>query len=173
MNKKNRREQILEIIQNSDAPVSASALATQLEVSRQVIVGDIALLRASGMQISATPTGYVLEDIHGLSQFGYTGIIACRHLEDRLREELYAIVDYGGTIIDVTIEHSTYGQISGTLDISSRLDTDQFIKKLAEKQSKPLSDLTDGIHLHRIGCKDKETFDLIVKDLEDRGIALT
>jgi len=173
MSKPERRNQIIEIIKSSAAPVSASMLAAQLNVSRQIIVGDIALLRASGQNISATPRGYVFENEDSKLAFGYIGFIACRHDEEKLAEELYAIVDFGGTIIDVTIEHSTYGQISGRLDIASRHDADEFINKLKLSQSKQLSDLTDGIHLHRIGCRDKQTFDLIVKSLVDRGIALT
>ena len=173
MSKPERRNQIIEIIISSTAPVSASMLAAQLNVSRQIIVGDIALLRASGQNISATPKGYIFENEESQSTFGYIGIIACRHDEKKLIEELYAIVDFGGTIIDVTIEHSTYGQISGRLDIASRRDADEFINKLKLSQSKPLSDLTDGIHLHRIGCRDKNTFALIVQDLVDREIALT
>ena len=168
-----RRNQIIEIIKSSASPVSASMLASQLNVSRQIIVGDIALLRASGQNISATPRGYVFETEENLSAFGYIGIIACKHDDEKLIEELYAIVDFGGTIIDVTIEHSTYGQISGRLDIASRRDADEFINKLKLSQSKPLSDLTSGIHLHRIGCRDKHTFALIVQDLVDREIALT
>src|SRR5665648_339888 len=126
MSKPERRNQIIETIKNSASPVSASMLAAQLNVSRQIIVGDIALLRASGHNISATPKGYVFENEENLSVFGYTGIIACRHDEKKLVEELYAIVDFGGTVIDVTIEHSTYGQISGRLDITSRHDVDEF-----------------------------------------------
>lgn len=173
MNKTERRDNILKTIQKSEGPVSASALASQLQVSRQVIVGDIALLRASGYQISATPTGYIVEENHAYASFGYVGIIACKHGGDQLREELYTIVDFGGTVLDVTIEHSTYGQISGALDIRSRHDTDIFMEKLKESQSRPLSELTDGIHLHRIGCKDKTTFDLILDSLVQKGIALT
>jgi transcriptional regulator of NAD metabolism len=168
-----RRNQIIEIMKNLDSPVSASALAKQFNVSRQVIVGDIALLRASGINILATPTGYAFENEKEIYAYGYIGTIACRHDDERLIEELYAIVDFGGTIIDVTIEHTAYGQISGQLDISSRLDADLFINKIKISNVKPLSDLTDGIHLHRIGCRDKSVFDLILSNLIDRGIALT
>lgn len=173
MSKSERRNQIIEAVKGSNQPISASLLAAQLDVSRQIIVGDIALLRASGHNISSTPKGYIFENDGNLSSFGYTGIIACRHDEKRLLEELYAIVDLGGTIIDVTIEHSTYGQISGRLDISSRRDADDFINQLKLSQSKPLSDLTDGIHLHKIGCRDEDTFNLIVNDLVAREISLT
>ena len=169
-----RRNQLVEIIKSMDSPVSASALAAQLNVSRQIIVGDIALLRASGLNILATPTGYVFENEKRLSSFSYIGIIACRHDdEEELIEELYTIVDFGGTIIDVTIEHTTYGQISGQLNIASRHDADEFLNKLKFSHVKPLSDLTGGIHLHRIGCRDKSIFDLILKTLISKGIALT
>ena len=173
MSKLERRDQLMIILENSDSPVNASVLATRLNVSRQIIVGDIALLRASGLNISATPTGYILENEKSLPKFGYTGIIACRHDENTLADEMYSVVDFGGTIIDVTIDHSTYGQISGRLDISSRHEADIFLEKLKSSQSKPLSDLTDGIHLHKVGCRNKETFDLIVKTLVGKGIALT
>jgi len=173
MNKMERREQLLELIRASHDPISASTLAISLKVSRQIIVGDIALLRASGVNISATPTGYVLDREKAPMNFGYIGTIACRHFEKDLADELYTIVDFGGTVIDVTIEHNTYGQISGILDISSRHDADKFLEKLNENQDKPLSDLTGGIHLHRIGCRNEATFELLFKSLVDKGIALT
>lgn len=173
MNKVERREKIMEMIKASKAPVSATALAMRLNVSRQIIVGDIALLRASGESIFATPTGYVLDKINTPDSFGYVGTIACRHFEKELSDELYTIVDFGGTILDVTIEHNTYGQLSGTLGVGSRHEADKFLEKLNENKDKPLSDLTGGIHLHRIGCRDKATFDLIVSSLVSKGIALT
>ena len=55
-----RRQAILDRLRTADRPVSASALAAGLNVSRQIIVGDIALLRAGGAEISAPPRGYVL-----------------------------------------------------------------------------------------------------------------
>lgn len=158
------------MIQEAEGPLSASILASRLGVSRQIIVGDVALLRAAGVLIQATPNGYVLEE----QGFGYVGTLACiHHDEETLLTELYAVVDLGGTVIDVSVEHSTYGQISGGLDIRSRLDADLFVQKLRENQSKPLSGLTGGIHLHRIGCRDSETFRLIQEDLVRKGIALS
>lgn len=173
MNKENReqrQEKIIGMIRESEGPVSASVLAAKLHVSRQVIVGDVALLRAGGAQIQATPNGYILEE----RGFGFIGTLACvHHDEDTLLDELYTVVDFGGTVIDVSVEHSTYGQISGGLEIHSRLDADQFIQKLREKESKPLSGLTGGIHLHRIGCRDEAAFRLIREELIRKGIALS
>lgn len=168
-----RREKVLKFLSSCSEPVSASSLAKKFQVSRQVIVGDIALLRASGSDIFATPKGYLCnENKEVASPFGFIGMVACKHYEDNLAEELYTVVDYGGTVIDVIIEHSVYGEISGPLDINCRLDADDFMKNLKENKSKPLSNLTDGIHLHNIGCKNKETFQLICEALKSKGIAL-
>ncbi|MDE8735186.1 transcription repressor NadR [Eubacteriales bacterium DFI.9.88] len=169
MDANKRRSQILALLKKSQMPVSASSLAEQLSVSRQIIVGDVAILRASGAHISATPRGYVYEE--EASAFPYEGLLACRHSPDQLQEELYTIVDYGGFVIDVTIEHPLYGQLSGPLNIGSRYDVDLFIEKVeAAENAKPLSVLTGGIHLHRIGCKDSAVFSLIKEKLDEKGI---
>ncbi|MCQ4638504.1 transcription repressor NadR [Anaerovorax odorimutans] len=169
MDAKKRRSQILSMLKKSDTPVSASSLAENLSVSRQIIVGDVAILRASGACITATPRGYVYEEES--SGFPYEGLLACRHTPAQLQEELYTIVDFGGFVIDVTIEHPLYGQLSGPLNIGSRYDVDLFIEKVeAAENAKPLSVLTGGIHLHRIGCKDKSVFSLIRDQLDERGI---
>lgn len=166
MNSASRREQVLKIIQKSDRPCSASALAKQFQVSRQIIVGDIALLRASGIDIIATPRGYVLES---LRSDGMIRTIAVAHQEQDLAEELYAIVDQGGTIMDVIVEHPLYGQLSGKLHISSRYDVEQFIYHVQNEHVKPLSNLTNGLHLHTIRCKDEETFQRILNALRTKG----
>ena len=49
-----RRQKLIEIIQKSDKPVSGTALAEQLNVSRQVVVTDIALIRANGIDVTST-----------------------------------------------------------------------------------------------------------------------
>lgn len=172
-NLQNRRNALRTLLLESTIPISATTLAKQFHVSRQVIVGDIALLRASGESIFATPKGYLYNDTaQTASPFAFIGMIACKHFDDDLCTELYTIVDFGGCVIDVTIEHSVYGQISGALDIHSRLDVDDFIEKLKVSHGRPLSDLTSGIHLHRIGCKDAHTFDLIQQALKEKGIIL-
>ena len=98
MNAVQRREVILERLSNADAPVSASVMAAELGVSRQIVVGDVALLRAGGAAIEATPRGYQFHPAPG----GYTGILACVHrTAEEMRTELYAVVDQGGTVVDV------------------------------------------------------------------------
>lgn len=167
-----RRRKILKTLESSETPVSASSLADQLSVSRQIIVGDVAILRASGAHILATPRGYVYE-IEAPSSFPYEGLLACRHAPEQLKDELYTIVDFGGFVIDVIIEHTLYGQLSGLLNIGSRYDADLFLHKVEEAENaKPLSLLTGGIHLHRIGCKSEETFQLIRQKLDALGIII-
>lgn len=173
MNTNSRRENILSILKSSSKPISASALAEQFKVSRQIIVGDIALLRASGHQISATPRGYIYQAAEHQAEWPYEGILACSHTPDELLEELYTIVDFGGVVLDVTIDHSLYGQLSGILNIASRYDADAFVAKANQHSTaKPLSILTDGIHLHHIGCKDEESFTRIQSALKEKGFAL-
>ena len=167
MQAKARREAILNTLRCSQQPVSASTLATDFSVSRQVIVGDIALLRASGADISATPRGYVIRQ----EETGYIHKVAARHSgAEAMEAELNAIVDQGCTVLDVIVEHPIYGQLTGPLDLSSRYDVSQFIARSAETQ--PLSVLTEGIHLHTLSCPDEAAFRRCVERLRTLGVLL-
>lgn len=161
----NRKEQIVQIIQQSDKPISASSLAKLLGVSRQIIVGDVALIRATGTNIIATPRGYVLDN----QENDKTYTIAVIHQKENLADELYTIVDLGGSIIDVIVEHPIYGQLTGKLHISSRYDVDQFMNKVNTSDAKPLSQLTDGLHLHTIQCQNHEIYKRIIHALDQKG----
>lgn len=160
-----RKAKIIEEIQKSQKPVSASSLAKKLGVSRQIIVGDVALIRASGTHIIATPRGYLLDN----QQLQKTYTIAVKHTQEQLGDELYTIVDLGGSVIDVIVEHAIYGQLTGKLHLSSRYDVDQFLKKIKNDKAKPLSQLTDGLHLHTIQCQDEETYHRIMNALNEKG----
>lgn len=165
----NRKEKIIEQIKASDKPISASKLATMLGVSRQIIVGDVALLRASGFHITATPRGYILDQQNQSTIY----TIAVKHSKDALADELYTIVDLGGSVVDVVVDHPIYGQLTGKLHLSSRYDIDEFLKKVSHEQAKPLSQLTDGLHLHTIECQDEETYQRILKALNQKGYLFT
>ncbi|MCI2058248.1 MAG: transcription repressor NadR [Oscillibacter sp.] len=154
MNAQARRQAIREILEQAREPVSAAALAGQLRVSRQVIVGDIALLRASGAEISATPRGYAV----GQERSGLIRRIACQHDAAGMEAELNAVVDNGCTALDVIVEHPVYGQLTGQLQISSRYDVAQFLSRCAACEARPLSDLTGGLHLHTLSCPDEDAF---------------
>lgn len=160
-----RKEKIIEEIKKSDKPISASTLAKKLGVSRQIIVGDVALIRASGTNIIATPRGYILYS----KQQNQTYTIAVNHSQEQMADELYTIVDLGGCAIDVIVDHPVYGQLTGKLHLSSRYDVDQFIKKVNNNQAKPLSQLTDGLHLHTIQCPNEDTYQRIVSALDEKG----
>lgn len=167
MNAATRREKIIELLTGTEKPLSASAIASQCAVSRQVIVGDIALLRASGAQIIATPRGYLLEQA---SCNGLKIEIACIHGDDRLAEELYTVVDLGGAMIDVTVAHSVYGQICAPLHIFSRFDADAFLDKLKTANAQPLCTLTGGIHLHRLRCPNQTVQSRVLEALRTKGL---
>ena len=160
-----RKEKIIEEIKKSNKPISASTLAKKLGVSRQIIVGDVALIRASGTNIIATPRGYILDS----KQQNQTYTIAVNHSQEQMADELYTIVDLGGCAIDVIVDHPVYGQLTGKLYLSSRYDVDQFIKKVNNNQAKPLSQLTDGLHLHTIQCPNEDTYQRIVSALDEKG----
>ena len=164
MRSEDRRKQILDILQKATAPVSATSLAAKFSVSRQVIVGDIALLRASGTEISATPRGYVILR----EPTGITHQIACQHTGAEMETELNAIVDNGCTVIDVIVEHPVYGQLTGPLQVSNRYDVQQFL----DRCTSPLSNLTEGIHLHTLSCPNEEAYARVLKSLDEMGFLL-
>ena len=170
MNTEERRAAIVCALREQVGPVSASALAARFGVSRQIIVGDVALLRAKDVPIFATPRGYLLEQ-EGPSCIRRT--IACCHSgEDPLAEELFTVVDFGGEVVDVIVEHPIYGQISGQLHIQSRFDVQRFLEKLKTEQAKALSSLTGGIHLHTISCPSEEIYERILQSLSGKDILL-
>lgn len=163
-----RRQAILDRLRSADRPVSASALAAGLNVSRQIIVGDIALLRAGGAEISATPRGYVLPR----ATDGITRTIACRHTLAQTGQELDILVDNGCTVLDVIVEHPVYGQLTGQLQISSRYDVEQFLARIRDSDAAPLSMLTGGIHLHTLRCPNEDAYTRACAALKAAGLLL-
>ena len=166
MQAEDRRRTILKILQESAQPVSASVLAGQLSVSRQIIVGDIALLRAGGEEILATPRGYCIQR----SGQGLLRRVAVRHSSEAMEAELNAIVDQGCTVVDVIVEHPLYGQLTGPLQLSSRYDVAQFIARSHTAQ--PLSVLTGGIHLHTLLCPSEDAYRRVLDALRQAGFLL-
>ena len=166
MKAEERREDIARTL-TSSKPISAAALARRFSVSRQIIVGDIALLRASGLDIVATPRGYKLGESSGLVR-----TVACVHETDEdMERELLVMIDNGCTVLDVVVEHPLYGEISGQLSLSSRYDVQQFMEKA--RGSAPLSSLTGGLHLHNLRCPDEEAYDRVCRALEQMGLLYT
>ena len=162
-----RREKIYAQLLTAAAPVSATALARQFGVSRQIIVGDIALLRAGGCNITATPRGYVI-----VASGGITVQLAVCHSAAETQDELYAMVDCGCTVQDVIVEHPVYGQLTAPLQLSSRYDVDQFIRSMASSDARPLSALTEGIHLHTLSCPSDDALAHLKENLRQMGVLL-
>ncbi|HBH6799298.1 TPA: transcription repressor NadR, partial [Enterococcus faecium] len=148
-----RRKQIMQTLANTEKPVSASKFAKTFGVSRQIIVGDIALLRAAGKSIVATARGYILETEE--TNTGHISKIAVQHGKDQTEEELRLIVENGGEIIDVIVEHPLYGELAGTLHIKTPQDIDSFMRRYQKSNATLLSELTGGIHLHTIRYPEK------------------
>ena len=164
MNSTERRAAILKALNEADRPLSATALAAKLAVSRQIIVGDVALLRAGGEAVVATARGYVMERPQGVERK-----VVCCHASGDMARELNLMVDYGCTVEDVAVEHAVYGQISGRLDVSSRYEVGEFLRRVEAGNAKPLSDLTAGIHTHTLRCPDEAAFEGLLKALRDAG----
>lgn len=169
MNATERRNEIRRILQQANEPVSATALAAQLGVSRQIIVGDVALLRAGGAEILATPRGYTcLRQTPGLVRR-----IACRHSAQAMAQELYTIVSLGCSVLDVIVEHPIYGQLTGPLQLSTRADVTAFLARCARCEAQPLSTLTEGVHLHTLACPNADVFQQVCDALQTLGVLFT
>lgn len=163
-----RRAAILATLEQAEGPVSAAALAREFSVSRQIIVGDVALLRAGGADIAATPRGYVLPR----ESTALKRTVACVHAPEDMARELEIMVDHGCQVEDVVVEHPIYGQLTGQLHLSSRYDVGEFIRCVSESSAKPLSDLTGGIHLHTLLCPSQEAFLRVREALDQAGFLL-
>lgn len=168
MNGEERRSLIVERLQQSKDPISANCFAKDFSVTRQIIVADIALLRASGYSITADNRGYILNTIDDKN----IKRIAVKHDKNKVLPELYAIVDNGGGVLDVVVEHSIYGKISVELNISSRYEADEFVKKINTTKANPLSLLTEGVHIHTIYVPNEGSFNRIKQQLDDLGILI-
>lgn len=169
MDSNERREAIRKILGESSAAISAGKLSERLGVSRQIIVGDVALLRAAGCAIDATPRGYRMqqrEDVRGMKK----AMIACRHESSRTEEELNILVDNGCRVLDVIVEHPVYGQLTGLLAIASRYDVKNFMKRVEMSAAHSLCELTDGLHIHTVEYADEDAYERALQELDAAGI---
>ncbi|MDH6363761.1 transcriptional regulator of NAD metabolism [Enterococcus sp. PF1-24] len=165
-NGENRRLIILEKLTHSEKPISASRFAKDFGVSRQIIVGDIALLRAGGQEIIATARGYLLQQ----EEKGLLAKIAVQHGPDLVAEELLTIVANGGEIIDVIVEHPLYGELQGGLHIKNQQEVTAFLDNCQKNSAALLSQLTAGIHLHTIRYQNPSDLTAIKAALAEKGI---
>jgi len=167
MNGEQRRQAILNQIRWKDTPVSGSHLAKEFHVSRQVIVQDIALLRAANYPIISTNRGYRFDKYQGI-----TKVFKVSHTDEQTEEELNAIVDLGGEVVDVFVYHKIYGKIQGMLSIRSRQKVKEFMEGIYSGKSSPLKNITSGYHYHTIKADSEKTMSLIEQILTEKGFLL-
>ena len=164
MNGSQRRKKIVTMLRQSSKPLSGTALGKETGVSRQVVVQDIALLRTEGYEIVATARGYVLsEPKHAVRVFK-----TC-HTNEQTEEELTTIVDLGGCVLDVMVNHRVYGKVSAALNIRNRRDVQVFMNQLKTGKSTPLLNVTSGYHFHRVTAEREEILDEIEEALREKG----
>ena len=167
MNGEQRRQAILTLLKNEKSPLSGKLLSEKFHVSRQVIVQDIALLRAAHYTIVSTNRGYLLNESSGI-----TKVFKVTHTDEQIEDELNTIVDLGGEIIDVFVCHKVYGKIQGILSIQSRRNVKEFIQGIHSGKSSPLKNITSNYHYHTIKADSAETLHLIETTLREKGFLL-
>ncbi len=161
-----RRRRILEILAAATEPVTGTQLAKRLGVSRQVVVQDIAILRAAGHDVIATPRGYMLQYQRPAV---VREVVAVRHTPEQTEDELNALVDAGVEVVDVIVQHPIYGELRGTLRIATREDVQAFMNRLRVTRAHLLSELTDGLHLHTLEAPHPEALRRAKEALRERG----
>lgn len=165
---KTRREQMVRMLAENSSALSGTELAKKFRVSRQVIVQDIALLRANNKNILSTNRGYLLYDPKETDHLAKRAFFVC-HSDEEIGEELNTIVDFGGNVLDVEIVHEVYGQISVDLMLKDRRDVEEFLEKLKNTKAAPLKTLTAGRHIHTVEANSEELLDIIENKLREKG----
>lgn len=169
MSAKERQTYIMECLQQEKKPITGSVFASETNVSRQVIVQDISILKAKKKPIIATSRGYLLEN---KDEDTYEKIIAVNHRPEQTEEELYIIVDHGVTVKNVIVEHALYGEITASIMVSNRIEVNEFVKKMDETKAVHLSALTDGVHLHTLVADSMDKIDAACASLAAADILL-
>lgn len=156
-------------MQAQAGPVRGGALAHRFRVSRQCVVQDIAILRAGGYEVMATPSGY---RVPGPAVKAHRAVLACNHSPERTQEELQILVDNGVKVVDVIVEHAVYGELRGSLSLESRADVEEFLQQVRASKAGLLSSLTGGVHLHTVEASRAEKITRAKAELRRRGFLL-
>ena len=159
-----RRDTIIKMLGEKGKPLSGTELAKELGVSRQVIVQDIALIRAAGYEIISTNRGYILNQPKTVCR-----IFKVQHTDEQLEEELNTIVDLGGCVDNVMIHHRVYGKMEAELVLNSRRKVGAFMEDIRSGKSSPLKNITSNYHYHKVSADSEETLDLIEQELREKG----
>ena len=165
MSGEERRGKIIQALKNSDKAVSATPLAKEFDVSRQVIVQDVALLRANGKNIFSTNRGYLIQEDEET-----TRVFKVQHEDDEVEKELTTIVDLGGTVEDVFVYHKVYGVLRAEMNIKSRMDIRNYMEEIRSGKSSLLKNVTSGYHYHTVRAERVEILDMIQEELQKKGL---
>lgn len=160
-----RRKKIVNMLKQSPTPLSGTAIGKETGVSRQVVVQDMALLRTEGYDIVATPRGYVLNIPDHVMR-----IIKVCHTNEQIEEELKTIVDLGGRVVDVMVNHRAYGKVTAPLNVRNRRDVQVFVDKIKSGKSTALLNVTSGYHFHSVSAESEEILDEIEEALRAGGM---
>jgi transcriptional regulator of NAD metabolism len=163
-----RQQLIMNRLQQTEHPITGSEFATQTNVSRQVIVQDVSILKAKGKPIIATSQGYMLMNQNEADIV--RSVIICNHTAAQTLEELQIIVDHGVTVKDVIVEHAVYGDITASIRVSNRAEVNHFVKQIDDSNATYLSTLTAGIHLHTLEAAKTEQIEAACSALKEAGI---
>ena len=166
MSGEERRTQIIEYLVSQNKPVSGTTLARVFNVSRQVIVQDIALLRSAHVEIVSTNRGYMLSSV---SSDWFVRTFKCRHTDEQTEDELNCIVDQGGRVESVFVNHKLYGRIEAEMHIHSRRDVKEFIDGIHSGKSTLLKNVTSDYHYHKVAAECEDILDDIEDELTKRG----
>lgn len=167
-----RRSQMLQLLKEQSQPLSGTALAKTFHVSRQVIVQDVALMRAENHPILSTNRGYLYRSADQ-ENAQPVRVFFVRHEDSQVLEEFMTIIDLGGRILDVAVEHEIYGQIRVDLLIETAQDARNFAEKIVSCRDNPLKVLTDDCHCHTISAPSEKLLDLIEAELREKGFLLS
>lgn len=163
MKAEERRSEILSYVSNAGKPVSAGVLSAKFGVSRQVIVQDIAILRAEGSAVTSTRFGYVVKSPRPQR------VIKCRHTLEELTDEGEIIISLGGRVENIFVNHRVYGRISADISLSNMTDVEELYRSLISGASKPLMSVTDGYHYHTVSAESEDILDKIEAKLREAG----
>lgn len=167
MKAEDRRKEISVLLNSAVEPISANKLKEQFKVSRQVIVQDIAFLRAEGIEIISTNKGYII-DGKGVA----TRVFKCRHSLDELMKEGLLIIEQGGRIEDIFVNHRVYGKIQAKLSLYNKTHVEEYYRSLVSGASKPLMVVTDGYHYHTVTAENEQILDAIESSLKNCGFLI-
>ena len=171
MTGENRRAQMLQLLKQQETPMSGTALAKHFSVSRQVIVQDIALMRAENHRILSTNKGYLIrtEEQENIQP---KRVFCVKHGTDQVLDEFVTVIELGGKILDVAVEHELYGQIRVDLLIETIQDANDFVNRMHTCKDNPLKALTDDCHYHTVAAPSEKLLNLIQRELEEKGYLL-